>query len=282
LLGLADGGFKSADARRHYLAAYDELGALSRRPDVVHDVPTKFGNVRVYQHGPDRGMPVVLIHGFFLTSAMWWEQVAGLTSDFTVYAMDMLGQPGASIQSKTMFNPADCARSIDAVLEGLGLREVHLVGHSYGGWLATHTAARAPHRLATVTLVDPANTVARLSAKFWRSLALVSSRPRSVRAERAAAWITGHPAPGSSVDMLAGLFVAGFAAFAPPLRTPSPLSLVIVCCVQCIFRSKFFWRATLFTIQGRGFSGYSRWCPRGDITCGPMPHTLCQPRFLTR
>jgi pimeloyl-ACP methyl ester carboxylesterase len=222
-LGLADGGFKSADARRHYLAAYDELGALSRRPDVVHDVPTKFGNVRVYQHGPDRGMPVVLIHGFFLTSAMWWEQVAGLTSDFTVYAMDMLGQPGASIQSKTMFNPADCARSIDAVLEGLGLREVHLVGHSYGGWLATHTAARAPHRLATVTLVDPANTVARLSAKFWRSLALVSSRPRSVRAERAAAWITGHPAPGSSVDMLAGLFVAGFAAFAPPLRTPSPL-----------------------------------------------------------
>ena len=119
MLGLADGGFKSADARRRYLAAYDELRALSPRPDVVHDVPTKFGTVRVYQHGPDRGVPVVLLHGFFLTSAMWWDQVAGLTSDFTVYAMHMLGQPGASIQSKTMFNPAECARSIDAVLEGL-------------------------------------------------------------------------------------------------------------------------------------------------------------------
>jgi pimeloyl-ACP methyl ester carboxylesterase len=69
----------------------------------------------------------------------------------------------------------------------------------------------------------PANTVARPSAKFWRSLALVSSRPRSVRAGCAAAWIAGHPAPGSSVDMLAGLFVAGFAAFAPPVRTPPPL-----------------------------------------------------------
>jgi pimeloyl-ACP methyl ester carboxylesterase len=216
-------GFNSADSRRRYLAAYDELRALSPRPEVVHDVPTKFGTVRVYQHGPNRGVPVVLIHGFFMTSAMWWHQVAGLTSDFTVYAIDMLGQPGASIQSKSMFTPADCARSIDSVLEGLGLRDVHLVGHSYGGWLATHTAARAPRRLATVTLVDPASTVARLSAKFWRSLALMLCRPRSVRAEHAAAWITGHPLPGSSVDMLAGLFAAGFAAFVPPVRTPPPL-----------------------------------------------------------
>ena len=219
-MGLADRGFKSAEARRRYLAAYDELRALSPRPDVVHDVPTKFGTVRVYQHGPDGGVPVVLIHGFFLTSAMWWDQVAGLTSNFTVYAMDMLGQPGASIQSRTMFTPAESARCIDAVLEGLGLRDVHLVGHSYGGCLATHTAARAPGRLATLTLVDPASTVARTSARFWRSLALLLWRPRSVRAGRAAAWIAGHPAPGSSVDMLAGLFVAGFAAYAPPLGTP--------------------------------------------------------------
>ncbi|WP_234813063.1 alpha/beta fold hydrolase [Mycolicibacterium confluentis] len=111
-----------------------------------------------------------------------------------------------------MFTPADSARCIDAVLEGLGLQGVHLVGHSYGGWLATHTAARAPHRLATVTLVDPAGTVARLSAKFWVSLAL-QGRPSSARARRAAAWITGHHA-------LAELFGAGFAEFAPPVRTP--------------------------------------------------------------
>lgn len=218
MFGSADGGFKNAEARRWYLAAYNEVRALSPRPDVVHDVPTNFGTVRVYQHGPNHGVPVVLIHGFFLTSAMWWDQVAGLRSDFTVYAFDMLGQPGASIQSRAMFRPADCARSVDAVLEGLGLRDVHLVGHSYGGWLATHTAARLPDRLATVTLVDPAHTIARLYSRFWRSLGLMS-RPRSVRARRAAAWILGDPAPDSSVDTLAGLFVEGFATFAPPVRT---------------------------------------------------------------
>lgn len=211
------GRFKSADARGRYLAQYEELRALSPQPDVVHDVPTEFGTVRVYQHGPDGGVPIVLIHGFFLTSAMWWEQIANLAGDFTVYVVDALGQPGQSVQSKAMFTPAESARCIDAVLAGLQLQDVHLVGHSYGGWLATHTAATAPRRVASVTLVDPANTVVRLSKKFWVSVAL-QVRPDSVRARRAATWITGHHA-------LAKLFGAGFASFAPPLRTP-PFRLI--------------------------------------------------------
>jgi pimeloyl-ACP methyl ester carboxylesterase len=219
-LGLVDGGFKNAAARQHYLTVYAGVRALSPRPDVVHDVETELGTVRVYQHGPSAGEPVVLVHGFFLTSAMWWEQVAGLTSDFTVYAIDMLGQPGASTQTKKMSSPAEAARCIAAVLEKLDLNDVHLVGHSYGGWLATHAAAGTPHRLATLTLVDPAHTVVRLFARFWRTLALLLSRPRSARAQRAAAWVLGDPTAGSPVDALTGLFVAGFVSFAPPLNTP--------------------------------------------------------------
>ena len=219
-MSLANGGFKNERARQRFLEIYDELRTLSSPPDVVHDVATEFGTVRVYQHGPDRGVPVVLIHGFFMTSGMWWAQVGDLTGDFTVYAMDMLGQPGASMQTRTMVTPADAARNIVAVLEGLGLRGAHLVAHSYGGWLATHTAAREPRRVATLTLIDPAQTVVRLSPRFWRSLALLLSRPRSKRAEHAAAWVTGHPAPGSEVDLLTRVFVAGFDSFAAPLNTP--------------------------------------------------------------
>jgi pimeloyl-ACP methyl ester carboxylesterase len=223
LLGRSNSGFKSAKARGQYLAAYEQLLAVAPLADAIHDVLTNFGSVRVYQYGPASGAPVVLIHGFFLTSAMWANQVAGLTSDFTVYAVDMPGQPGASVQTRAMLTPADCGRCVDDVLAGLGLEGVHLVGHSYGGWVATHTAARFPHRLATLTLIDPASTVAWPSARFWAGLAAASSRPRSVRAQRAVAWMTGRPEPGSFVGTLAGLFLAGFAAFAPPVGTPAPL-----------------------------------------------------------
>lgn len=219
-MSFANGGFKNDRARQRFSEMYDQLRRLSPPPDVVHDVATEFGTVRVYQHGPDGGVPVVLIHGFYMTSGMWWTQVADLTGDFTVYAMDMLGQPGASIQTRKMATPADSSRNILAVLDGLGLRSAHLVGYSYGGWLATHTAAHEPRRVATLTLIDPAHTVVRLCPRFWRSLALLLSRPRSKHAERAAAWVTGHPAPGSEVDLLTKVFIAGFDSFAAPSNTP--------------------------------------------------------------
>lgn len=72
-MGLADGGFRNANERHRYLHVYDEVRSLTSQPDVVHDIRTEFGEVRVYQHGPAGGPPVVLIHGFYLTSAMWWE-----------------------------------------------------------------------------------------------------------------------------------------------------------------------------------------------------------------
>lgn len=218
-MGIRDGGFKSAHDRRSYLAVYDDVRRLSPQPDAVHDVPTDFGLVRVYQHGPDGGVPLVLIHGFFLTSAMWCEQIVGLADDFTIYTLDMPGQPGASMQSKALFSPRDCARCIDTVLQNLGLRNGHLVAHSYGGWLATHTAATAPGRLSTLTLIDPAHTLVRLSFTFWKNLALLLARPSSTRAQCGAQWVTGGPQLGSAIDELTRLFLAGFAHFGPPRRT---------------------------------------------------------------
>lgn len=96
MLSRSGSGFKGANAQRVYLAAYEELRSAGPRPDAIHDVPTKFGTVRVYRHGATGGVPVVLLHGFFLTSAMWAKQVNGMASDFTVYTVDMPGQPGAS------------------------------------------------------------------------------------------------------------------------------------------------------------------------------------------
>ena len=131
----------------------------------------------MYQHGTDRGVPIVLIHGFFLTSGMWWQQIDDLAGDFTVYALDMVGQPGVSMQSEPMWGGGG---------GGGG-------GNQHGG------------------------------TALWELLAksrAAAERAKLARAKRAAAWVTGAAATGSSIDMLTKLFLAGFAAFAPPLRTP--------------------------------------------------------------
>lgn len=213
-------GYRSAQSRQRYFAIYDRVRALSPRPDAVHDVQTDFGVVRVYQHGSEGGIPVVLLHCFWATSAMWAEYVCALASDFTVYTVDLLGQPGASVQSRSMKSGQDCACCLDQVLGGLGLADVHLVGHSYGGWTAAQTAARIPGRLASVTLIEPVNTVARLSARFWRAGALLLL-PGAERKQRTVADILGHPAPGSLLDSVMELVMAAGSAFAS-FGTPFP------------------------------------------------------------
>lgn len=125
-------GFRSAESRQRYLTVYDRVRSLGPAPDAVHDVPTEFGVVRAYQHGPDAGVPLVLLHCFWATSAMWAEHIPALAGEFTLYSVDMLGQPGASVQVKSMSTAAHCARCINEVLEGLSAHDVHLVGHSYG------------------------------------------------------------------------------------------------------------------------------------------------------
>lgn len=148
---------------------YDRVRSLSPVPDATHDVGTEFGIVRVYQHGPAGGIQLVLLHCFWATSAMWAEHIPALLGEFTVYTVDLLGQPGASLQTKSMTMADHCARCINETLDGLDVNGVHLVGHSNGGWTAAQTAGRMPERLASVTLIEPCNTVARLSGKFWRT-----------------------------------------------------------------------------------------------------------------
>lgn len=216
----ANRGFRSDEARRRYLAVYHGMRSLSPEPDVVHEVPTEFGTVRAYQHGPSGGDPIVLVHCLYGSSVVWSDQVPALVGDFTVYTVDMLGQPGASSQSKAMRTASQCVRCINDIFDGLNVHDVHLVGHSYGGWLAFQTAARTPGRLASVTLVDPANTVARISGQFWRT-AGVLTHSRSERVQRVVGGMLGNPAPGSRVDTLAQLVRVGAAEFAA-LGTPYP------------------------------------------------------------
>jgi pimeloyl-ACP methyl ester carboxylesterase len=67
---------------------------------------------------------------------------------------------------------------------------VHLVGFSYGGWVAMNQAIRAPRRVASLTLLDPAG-LTKLDARFWRWLTicgLATLTPMPLR-RRLARWL---------------------------------------------------------------------------------------------
>ena len=99
---------------------------------------------------------VVFESGFGQGVDAWKDVIADLGTDCRciAYARAGLGKSGTDGKPKTIeVHLAD----LDAVIQTLAPdRKVILVGHSYGGLLATEFARRHPERLQALVLVDPA------------------------------------------------------------------------------------------------------------------------------
>jgi pimeloyl-ACP methyl ester carboxylesterase len=192
----ADVGRYVSDAwRDRYFAACDTVFALGAPAIAEQDVETSFGTTHVYRYEPDdpaarSRTPVVLVHGAGSCSAMWYPNTPTLSAERPVYAVDTPGDPGRSVQREPIHQPERAAQWLDETLDGLGLDRVHLVGTSYGGWLALNQAHRGPDRLASVTLLDPGG-LEKVGLRFfvWIFAGLFATfAPRALR-PRLAAWL---------------------------------------------------------------------------------------------
>ncbi|MGZ8777963.1 MAG: alpha/beta fold hydrolase, partial [Mycobacterium sp.] len=115
------GHFRSDAARAHFLATY--LDCLADLPpyDQTFDIPTDFGTVRVYRFGGPDGRPVVLLPGRNASTPMWGSNLPGLLAHRTVFAVDLLGEPGLSVQERQLRTAEDQAQWFDEMLAGLPL-----------------------------------------------------------------------------------------------------------------------------------------------------------------
>jgi pimeloyl-ACP methyl ester carboxylesterase len=161
------GSWVSDAAREKFLAAYERVFTLWPQPPEEFDIETATATTRVHAYRPrPDGAPVVLLAGAGGNAAAWFPHVAALAGTGPVYGIDMPGDANPSVPRAPMTPPAACAAWLDEILGKLSDRPAHLVGYSYGGWVAMNQAIRAPGRVASITLLDPAG-LTKLDARFW-------------------------------------------------------------------------------------------------------------------
>lgn len=217
------GFYYTAAGRERYLALYQRVAGFGPAPVESLDVPTGFGTVRAYRHGPVQGSaPIVLLPGGWATAASWAPNIAELAARHPVYSIDVLGQPGYSLQTFPVRSAADCACWLGEVLTTLAPdRPVHLVGASYGGWLAFNQAMRAPDAVKSVTLIEPANTLARFSARFvLGALTQAPGVPRTLT-DRFYQWVLGGPSQDPFTTLFAKLLTEGIRNYRAYVAIPS-------------------------------------------------------------
>jgi pimeloyl-ACP methyl ester carboxylesterase len=112
--------------------------------------------IHVRRAGPETGQapPILFLHG--VTGApTWLPFFDALSADREIIVPDHPGY-GASDNPPWVRNLSDLAMFYLDFMEELGLTEVHVVGHSLGGWVGAEIAVRDRSRLKSLTLISPA------------------------------------------------------------------------------------------------------------------------------
>jgi pimeloyl-ACP methyl ester carboxylesterase len=105
--------------------------------------------------GPKGAEPVVLVHGFS-SSADGWNRLAGqLTKRYHVVAPDLPGWSESTRIDHASYGYQAQVERLHQLLEQLGVRQFHLVGHSMRGGISTRYAALYPDQVITLGLIAP-------------------------------------------------------------------------------------------------------------------------------
>lgn len=101
------------------------------------------------------GEPLVLVHGLS-ASTLWWRRNIGVFArHYRVYLVDLPGF-GSMRRFYHRFVLDDMADWLLAWMEAMEMTSAILVGHSMGGYICLHVAARRPELVRKLVLVAPA------------------------------------------------------------------------------------------------------------------------------
>lgn len=224
--------FRTAAGERAVRRAYDETVAhLLPDAERIH-VETSTGAAHGLAVGSETAPSVVLLHGSGATSIGWAAELADLSRDYRVIALDLPGEPAAPRGTRLPLEPGVHASWLAEVLAGLGVARPAVVGESLGGWVALDVAIASPEAVGPVLLLSSSGLGPRRVAPLLAA-GLLGAAGETGRA-RALRYLTGpHPKrPASatqSVSPLTALALTTFAHFAPrtdalPVFSPSALA----------------------------------------------------------
>lgn len=100
-----------------------------------------------------RGKPVLLLHGLLGSWRYWMPTMEALAEHHRTYALDFLGF-GDSDKPGKDYSLDSYVEQTRNFLDGLGIAQVSLIGHSLGGVVALRMALEHPQRVDKVILVE--------------------------------------------------------------------------------------------------------------------------------
>ncbi|MCF6179007.1 MAG: alpha/beta fold hydrolase [Geopsychrobacter sp.] len=97
---------------------------------------------------------VILIHGITTYSFIWRQVLPFLMTDRRLVAFDLLGCGGSDMPLDVGYSLAEHAERLLLLVQQLGIKRLHLVGHDVGGGIAQIFAVRYPEMVIDLSLIN--------------------------------------------------------------------------------------------------------------------------------
>jgi len=120
---------------------------------------TIFGAKIRYLEAGDAAKPkVILLHGLGAQAESWQFNIAALSQNYHVIALDQVGF-GKSDKPLLKYRVATYVDFLDKFMSELKIEKASLVGNSMGGWIAGLMAINYPNRVEKIVLADAAGII---------------------------------------------------------------------------------------------------------------------------
>jgi 2-hydroxy-6-oxonona-2,4-dienedioate hydrolase len=155
-------------ARKRLEAWHGHFRARIQTAVASEAVDTSFGRSHVLVAGPEDAPPLLCLHAMRTGSAHLLSELQPLATRFRLVAPDLPGQSVLGPQIRASLADSSLADWLVEVMDQLHIGKAHLLGISWGGFVARLAASARPDRFSALVLIVPAGIV---NGSHWRGLA---------------------------------------------------------------------------------------------------------------
>jgi len=151
------------------------------------------------------GPPILLLHGFPQTKAIWEEVAPGLANNYTVVASDLRGYGESSKPhgkaDHSSYSKRAMAADQNALMKSLGYQQFFLLGHDRGGRVSHRLAMDFPESVLRLMVLDISptltmydNTTMEFAQGYWHWFFLIQNEPipETMIAANPEFWLKNH------------------------------------------------------------------------------------------
>jgi haloalkane dehalogenase len=130
-------------------ASWVDRGVYPFQP---HDIKVDGGRMHFVDEG--QGRPLVMVHGTPTWSFLYRCLIDDLSSSFRVVAPDHIGFGLSDKPGDWTYRPQDHARNLETLIEQLGLKDIVLLVHDFGGPIGLSYALDHPENVSALVIFN--------------------------------------------------------------------------------------------------------------------------------